>query len=86
MKCSTAGIMPLLLKGLALFLCEVTQHCNLIASLTFCCIFQVFTGNKNTCMKILSYQVQKIMSLVALHTNKAPQFLDLLNAVVKVTF
>ena len=42
MKCSTAGIMPLLLKGLALFLCEVTQNCNLIASLTYWCIFSGF--------------------------------------------
>jgi inositol 1,4,5-triphosphate receptor type 1 len=44
----------------------------------------VFTGNKQTCLKILSHQVQKIMMLVAKHTTKAPQFLDLLNAVVKV--
>ena len=45
---------------------------------------QVFTGNSNTCMKIPQHQVQKIMALVAQHKNTVPQFLDLLNAVVKV--
>ena len=45
---------------------------------------KVFTGNKQTCLKILSYQVQKIMGLVATLTNRAPAFLDLLNAIVKV--
>lgn len=45
---------------------------------------QVFTGNKQTCMKVLSYQVQKVTSLVAVHGNKAPQFLEVLDAIVKV--
>ena len=49
-----------------------------------CLNLQVFTGNKTTCMKVLPYQVQKIMTLVSIHLNKAPQFLDLLNAIVKV--
>ena len=44
----------------------------------------MFTGNKSTCIKVFSYQVHKIMQLVASFTNKAPQFLDLLNAIVKV--
>ncbi len=35
-------------------------------------------------MKILPYQIDRIMSLVAQHTVKAPQFLDLLSAIVKV--
>ena len=35
-------------------------------------------------MKIAQHQVQKIMALVAQHKNNVPQFLDLLNAVVKV--
>ena len=35
-------------------------------------------------MKVLPYQVQKMMTLVATHLNKAPQFLDLMNSVVKV--
>ena len=35
-------------------------------------------------MKVLPYQVQKIMSLASIHLNKAPQFLELLNAIVKV--
>ncbi|KAK2143235.1 hypothetical protein LSH36_861g02042 [Paralvinella palmiformis] len=43
----------------------------------------VFTGNKSTCLKVFSYQVQKIMQLVSSFSNKAPQFLDLLNALVK---
>ncbi|KAL4219957.1 hypothetical protein ACF0H5_020368 [Mactra antiquata] len=45
---------------------------------------EVFTGNSKTCMKIAQHQVQKIMALVAQHKSAVPQFLDLLNAVVKV--
>ena len=45
---------------------------------------QVFTGNQTTCMKILQHQIKKIMILAAKHTSHAPQFLDLLNAIVKV--
>lgn len=45
---------------------------------------EVFTGNSKTCMKIAQHQVQKIMALVAEHKSAVPQFLDLLNAVVKV--
>lgn len=47
-------------------------------------LFQVFTGNSSTCMKISGFQVQKIMALVATHQETVPQLLDLLNAVVKV--
>lgn len=47
-------------------------------------LIQVFTGNKVTCMKVLAYQIQTIMSLAAIHRSDAPQFLDLLNAIVKV--
>jgi hypothetical protein len=36
-------------------------------------------------MKIQGHQVQRIMALVAQHKEDIPQFLDLLNAVVKVT-
>ena len=56
----------------------------LFSSIIVCSCLQVFTGNKQTCLKILTFQVQRIMALVAQHTTKAPQFLDLLNAVVKV--
>ncbi len=35
-------------------------------------------------MKVLPYQVQRIMTLASLHLQAAPQFLDLLNAIVKV--
>lgn len=45
---------------------------------------QVFTGNSNTCMKITSHQVHKIMNLVTVHKEAVPQVLDLLNAIVKV--
>ncbi|XP_062567417.1 inositol 1,4,5-trisphosphate receptor type 3-like isoform X1 [Saccostrea cucullata] len=48
------------------------------------CLTEVFTGNSNTCMKISGNQVQKIMTLVAKNKENVPQFLDLLNAVVKV--
>ncbi|KAI0213921.1 Inositol 1,4,5-trisphosphate receptor type 3, partial [Lamellibrachia satsuma] len=47
-------------------------------------LIEVFTNNKQTCLKVMPHHIQKIMSLVATHTNKAPQFLDLLNAIVKV--
>ncbi|XP_076454279.1 inositol 1,4,5-trisphosphate-gated calcium channel ITPR3-like isoform X3 [Babylonia areolata] len=48
------------------------------------CLTEVFTGNSNTCMKVMSHQVQRVMSLVAQHRQEIPQFLDLLNAIVKV--
>ncbi|XP_070173454.1 inositol 1,4,5-trisphosphate-gated calcium channel ITPR3-like [Littorina saxatilis] len=48
------------------------------------CLTEVFTGNSNTCMKVMGHQVQKVMSLVAQHRENIPQFLDLLNAIVKV--
>ncbi|KAK6195687.1 hypothetical protein SNE40_001061 [Patella caerulea] len=45
---------------------------------------EIFTGNSNTCMKIQSNHVQKIVSLISKHKSAVPQFLNLLNAVVKV--
>ncbi|PAA53235.1 hypothetical protein BOX15_Mlig016571g1 [Macrostomum lignano] len=45
---------------------------------------EVFTGNKNTCMKVLPHQIARAMALVAQHGSKAPEFLDMLNALVKV--
>ncbi|XP_070173522.1 inositol 1,4,5-trisphosphate-gated calcium channel ITPR3-like [Littorina saxatilis] len=48
------------------------------------CLTEVFTGNSNTCMKVMGHQVQKVMSLVTQHRENIPQFLDLLNAIVKV--
>ncbi|KAK3094787.1 hypothetical protein FSP39_006217 [Pinctada imbricata] len=48
------------------------------------CLTEVFTGNSSTCMKINGNQIQKIMALVAQNKETVPQFLDLLNAVVKV--
>ena len=35
-------------------------------------------------MKVLAYQIQTMMQLAAEHGANAPQFLDLMNAVVKV--
>ncbi|OWF37431.1 Inositol 1,4,5-trisphosphate receptor type 3 [Mizuhopecten yessoensis] len=48
------------------------------------CIAELFVGNTKTCMKITGRQVQNIMSMVARCKETVPQFLDLLNAVVKV--
>nr|XP_006825393.1 PREDICTED: inositol 1,4,5-trisphosphate receptor type 1-like [Saccoglossus kowalevskii] len=45
---------------------------------------EVFTGNKTTCLKIRMHQVQKVMHLVSQHLNEVPEFLELLNAIVKV--
>ncbi|OWF52185.1 Inositol 1,4,5-trisphosphate receptor type 3 [Mizuhopecten yessoensis] len=45
---------------------------------------EVFTGNSNTCMKISGTQVMKVMGIVAKQRENVPQFLDLLNAIVKV--
>lgn len=44
----------------------------------------MFTGNSSTCMKVTGLQIQKIMELVSKNREKVPQFLDLLNAIVKV--
>ncbi|XP_033730119.1 LOW QUALITY PROTEIN: inositol 1,4,5-trisphosphate receptor type 2-like [Pecten maximus] len=48
------------------------------------CIAELFVGNTKTCMKITGKQVQNVMSMVARCKETVPQFLDLLNAVVKV--
>ncbi|XP_076096104.1 inositol 1,4,5-trisphosphate-gated calcium channel ITPR3-like isoform X9 [Mytilus galloprovincialis] len=48
------------------------------------CLTEVFTGNSNTCMKVTGNQIQKIMELVSKNRESVPQFLDLLNAIVKV--
>lgn len=37
-----------------------------------------------TCLKILPQQIQAIVDLAALHQEKVPEFLDLLNVIVKV--
>jgi hypothetical protein len=38
----------------------------------------------NNCMKIMPYQIQKIMSLVAEHRSKAPNLLALLQTIICV--
>ena len=45
---------------------------------------QAFRGNQVTCLKILPQQIQEIVDLVGQHQEKAPEFLDLLNIIVKV--
>ena len=47
---------------------------------------QAFRGNQVTCLKILPQQIQEIVDLVGQHQEKAPEFLDLLNIIVKVVF
>ncbi|KAL3848190.1 hypothetical protein ACJMK2_019064, partial [Sinanodonta woodiana] len=44
---------------------------------------EVFKGNRNNCMRIMQHHVHRIMVLVAEHKSDVPQFLDLLNAIVK---
>ena len=39
-----------------------------------------------TCLKILPQQIQEIVDLVGQHQEKAPEFLDLLNIIVKVEY
>ena len=41
-------------------------------------------GNQVTCLKVLPQQIQTIVNLAAEHQEKAPEFLDLLNNIVKV--
>ena len=46
---------------------------------------QTFIGNQVTCLKILPQQIQSIVELAALHLERVPEFLDLLNDIVKVS-
>jgi len=46
---------------------------------------QTFIGNQVTCLKILPQQIQAIVELAAFHLEKVPEFLDLLNDIVKVS-
>ncbi|XP_074663089.1 inositol 1,4,5-trisphosphate-gated calcium channel ITPR3-like [Tubulanus polymorphus] len=48
------------------------------------CLKEVFVGNQNTCLKILPRQIQRIVGLAVEHREKAPELLDLLNAIAKV--
>ena len=43
-------------------------------------------GNQVTCLKVLPQQIQTIVNLAAEHQEKAPEFLDLLNNIVKVKY
>ena len=47
-------------------------------------VLQMFIGNQVTCLKVLPQQIQTIVNLAAEHQEKAPEFLDLLNTIVKV--
>lgn len=44
----------------------------------------MFYGNQNTCLKISPRQIQKVVNRAAELTEKAPEFLDLLQMIVKV--
>ncbi|XP_060552412.1 inositol 1,4,5-trisphosphate receptor type 2-like [Ruditapes philippinarum] len=46
---------------------------------------EVFNGNQFTCLKISQKQIQKIVTRIAELQEKAPEFLDLLGMVVKVS-
>ena len=45
---------------------------------------QTFSGNQQTCLKVLPHQIQTIVDLAAEHQNNAPEFLELLIVIVKV--
>ncbi|PVD21456.1 hypothetical protein C0Q70_19629 [Pomacea canaliculata] len=45
---------------------------------------EIFIGNQTTCLKVHSRQVQRIVMLAAESQQAAPEFLDLLRALVKV--
>ncbi|XP_071092410.1 inositol 1,4,5-trisphosphate-gated calcium channel ITPR3-like isoform X4 [Haliotis cracherodii] len=45
---------------------------------------EVFYGNQNTCLKISPRQIQKVVNRAAELREKAPEFLDLLQMIVKV--
>lgn len=51
---------------------------------TFDGVVQIFIGNQTTCLKVHSRQVQRIVMLAAESQQAAPEFLDLLRALVKV--
>ena len=50
-----------------------------------CGVCQTFIGNQVTCLKILPQQIQSIVDLAAFHLEHVPEFLDLLNDIVKVS-
>ncbi|KAK3085572.1 hypothetical protein FSP39_005468 [Pinctada imbricata] len=45
---------------------------------------ELFIANQTTCLKVHSKQIQKIVLLAAQYQNEAPEFLELLNVLVKV--
>lgn len=45
---------------------------------------QTFIGNQVTCLKILPQQIQSIVDLIGSLQDKGSDFIDLLNAIVKV--
>ena len=48
-------------------------------------LWQAFVGNQSTCLKILPQQIQTIVDLICtLQENGGAEYLDLLNAIVKV--
>ncbi|OAF68196.1 hypothetical protein A3Q56_04063, partial [Intoshia linei] len=47
-------------------------------------LIEIFTGNKNACMKVRSEQIYIIMSIISTLTINCPELLKVLNACVKV--
>ena len=48
------------------------------------CLFKAFIGNQSTCLKILPQQIQTIVDLIGILEDRGSDYLDLLNAIVKV--
>jgi hypothetical protein len=47
-------------------------------------LIKAFIGNQSTCLKILPQQIQTIVDLIGLLEDRGSDYLDLLNAIVKV--
>ena len=45
---------------------------------------KAFIGNQSTCLKILPQQIQMIVDLIGILEDRGSDYLDLLNAIVKV--
>ena len=74
-------------KSFAIKMCwEALLEYVLVTCLYVSCFFtfQVFIANQATCMKVHPQQIKKIVRLAADNQNKASEFLNLLNVLVKV--
>ncbi|KAK3607291.1 hypothetical protein CHS0354_002916 [Potamilus streckersoni] len=78
MACGNVTVQVHLFNHLDLLLSKAAGVQEMAEALT-----EVFIGNHSACLKIMQHQVQKMMLLLSEHKSSAPQFLDLLHAVVK---